>query len=132
MASLVVLVVSLVEANGKPLVDADRLHRCGLELADLELRIDTRLTPREALNIATEYRAILERCPVNHEPIDDLYFRLSHSHEFPRIEKLGRWSKFRIQYRYSASNLVWACVIAMLIVGITLGLSTLTANAVRI
>lgn len=94
VASVLVLVFSLIEGEQNYRLKADRLHRCAMDLLNLELRLDVALeaADRGAGAIAgwsTEYTNIITKCPENHLPADDSYFRATRGADF----SAGWWSR---------------------------------------
>lgn len=80
IVSIAILVYGLIEGGKNYGLKAEKLHACGLELDTLykKLRVfidkdDT----EEIYSIAIEYPELLSKFNLNHEPIDDRYFRIS-------------------------------------------------------
>jgi hypothetical protein len=104
VASLLLLVIGLVEGGQNYLVKADRLHRCAKELLQLEVQLDTFLasqapTSTQLNDLGQEFTVIIERCPENHLPMDYEYFRCSRRKEFDISwyaslpTRLGYWAR---------------------------------------
>jgi hypothetical protein len=98
--SILILVVSVLESGRDYSLKADRLHRCGQALVDLENDLDLltsageyEVVPVEELRrLKDRYRAIIEACPENHAPLDDAQFRSGH----PKVFKDEHHSQFRL------------------------------------
>jgi hypothetical protein len=87
VASVLLLVLAVVEGEQNYRLKADRLHRCATELLALEVRLDNLggepPPARHALDaLAEEFTQIVQRCPENHLPMDYYYFRATRPEDF--------------------------------------------------
>jgi hypothetical protein len=88
--SILILVVSVLESGRDYSLRAERLHRCGQALVDLQNELDLLTSAGEYESVPVEelrrlkdrYSAIIEACPDNHAPLDDAVFRSSHPSDF--------------------------------------------------
>jgi hypothetical protein len=110
---LFVIVISLIEWGAGDSVKADSMHRNGRELNSFQRKLEQRLSEgagghpcagEEVTTLRREYEEIKDRCPYNHEPVDDLLFLAEHrlAPEYadrsgrPGVSWLGgRWIKLR-------------------------------------
>jgi hypothetical protein len=106
---LFVIVISLIEWGAAGSLKADALHRnaeqinqfqrkLGLVLAEMA---DGHAPAGEVIEkLHEEYEAIKATCPFNHEPIDDLLFKVQHrsSHEFVNTQGVADVSWPRCQW----------------------------------
>ena len=88
--SVLILAVSLFQYSSNDAVNAEQLHRCGLELNEIrrELRDKANSIDEASLTaIRTRYDAILQKYSVNHQEMDFRKYMLEHPDEFqlPRI-----------------------------------------------
>jgi hypothetical protein len=102
VASILVLVVSLIEASQHYAMRADRLHRCGMELGKLELDLLEGMNAlsdaavREVMSRGSRrYDEILQMCSENHEVIDHEAVKLQHTD----LYDLSWWKKISIAIR---------------------------------
>lgn len=89
VASILVLVLSLIEAGRGYELRADHLHRCAVALGRLELMCREAIASSSSATndeitarLAQRYTAILEECPDNHDEIDFATFRSQHVAEY--------------------------------------------------
>jgi len=89
VASVLVLVLSLIESGRSYQLRAEHLHRCAVALGKLELSCrEVAVIPpsgskdERVSRLARRYAAILEACPDNHEEIDFATFRSQQSNTY--------------------------------------------------
>lgn len=113
--SLFVLVISLLEGAASYEVRAERLsrnavqieaERSGLESVIAEFKDGNRKATKKFDLYREKYDHLINECPENHRPMDDLLFRIQHrkSPEF-KTETIGRMkitSGYVVYYGYSA------------------------------
>lgn len=100
VASVLVLVLSLIEAGRSYQLRAEHLHRCAVDLGKLESKV----VELQSLPLATgradqiarlsrRYAATLEACPDNHEKLDYDTFRAEHrkDYEISWATRIGMW-----------------------------------------
>lgn len=130
---LFVIVISLIEGGAGNSVKADSLHRSGKELNAFWRQLDQRLSEaagghpcaaEEVTALREEYEEIKDRCPYNHEPVDDLLFLAEHrlGPEFadrsgnPTIPWFGeRWIRLR-----SLLNAIWYFSLFWIVISVLL------------
>jgi hypothetical protein len=85
--SLLVLIISLLEAAGRHAVNSDRLHSNAVSLSQVQRELGVLISRhptasdaawQQAINLQAAYEARIRECPVNHQPIDDLHFIVQH------------------------------------------------------
>jgi len=88
--SMLILVLSILEAGQDYQIKAEHLHTCSLQLHELHDRICLALRENNSkkLRVTTletanhDYNLILKSFSENHEPTDFEYFQSQHSHDF--------------------------------------------------
>ena len=82
LASVFILILSLLEARKSYEVKADRLHNNAIALNALYSQWELAKNQSEKEKVINDYHSLIKSCPENHEPCDDLLFRSQHPHEF--------------------------------------------------
>ena len=83
LASVFVLILSLLEASKGYELKAERLHNSAMQLNGLYGEFLTNANNPEGIaSLIKRYHAQLEACPENHEPCDDALFRAEHYKDF--------------------------------------------------
>jgi hypothetical protein len=130
------LAISLIEWGAAAGAKADTLHRNAEELNKFQNKVALKLAQLKSNTIVewaeveglfNEYELIKERCPYNHEPIDDLAFQVEHrlSPEFSKrptenpihqqstalstnlTPKIGQFDAFCIKIKYWLSSILY-------------------------
>ena len=81
--SILILILSLLEASRNYQIKSERLHNCAIEITnlygDLKILKDSEKVDHGVLSdINKKYKYILEKYPENHDPIDYELFKASH------------------------------------------------------
>tara|TARA_Y100000310_G_scaffold269171_1_gene282170 strand:+ start:5059 stop:5427 length:369 start_codon:yes stop_codon:yes gene_type:complete len=89
--------------NGKEHgLKSERHHSCGIELdgcySKLQFIEDNEKS--KVIEIADEYNQITAKYLLNHETIDDLYFKLQNPDDFPNIATISKFGKIKIELTY--------------------------------
>lgn len=108
VASVLVLILSLIEGQEDYRVKAERLHQCAKDLLPLEIRLDNLKAQGTAAlevlsSIANDYVAVIDRCPENHLPTDYDLFRCSNRQDFG----IKKWRSTWYPFVYWARVLWW-------------------------
>lgn len=130
--SVFVLVISLIEGNGRSQLQATRLHENGVKLAELrgtlELLIakslETGVPAWDGLErLRKEYDGELRECPFNHEPIDAQRFKIDHRKskefiDFDNRPEIGWLHAMGIETSYLTSAAWLAAISWVVVVGL--------------
>jgi len=125
--SVFVLTISLIEGNSRSQLQATRLHESGVRLTELRGSLEI-LTAQSGDHpqwdsfekLRNEYDREIRECPFNHDPIDDLRFKIDHrsSDEFAAADKRPQITWLRavvIEARYVMSA-AWLSVVSWVVV----------------
>ena len=133
-----ILAISLIEWGSGASVKSEALYRNAEELNSFQGKLELRLAklespsstnPETTDGILSEYTSIKDRCPYNHEPIDDLRFQVQHysAPEFTDQEKsaLGLIKRNWVKFVWFISGIwhfliLWLAVACAVRVGLTL------------
>ncbi|CAM2823641.1 SLATT domain-containing protein [Pseudoalteromonas distincta] len=100
--SIIILAYGLYENGKEHGLKSERHHSCGIELdgcySKLQFIEDNETS--KVIDIADEYNQITAKYLLNHETIDDLYFKLQNPDDFPNIAKISASEKFKIRLTY--------------------------------
>lgn len=98
LASIFVIILSLLEASRGYEVKADRLHRSAMKLNEIysELLIGQQKKDANPSEIISRYHAEIQTCPENHDAGDDALFRAQQQKHF----KMGRIEVLLIKTGY--------------------------------
>lgn len=100
--SLIILVYGLIEGGKQYGLQAERFHACGLDLSRIyDKLLASNGDEKVVLSIALEYSDVLQRYSLNHEVIDDLYFRLQNKQEFKELEDRNCISRMLIWFSFN-------------------------------
>jgi uncharacterized membrane protein (DUF485 family) len=102
IASVLVLVLSLIESGRSYQLRADHLHQCAVALGRLELKcVEVAALPISDIRsvstsrLARRYSTIIRVCPDNHDEIDFATFRLQHPEQYPLALHTRMYIRFR-------------------------------------
>ncbi|MCP4989549.1 MAG: SLATT domain-containing protein [Colwellia sp.] len=113
--SIIILAYSLFEGGKEHGLKSERHHLCGIELdrcySKLQFIDDSDTTGIIAL--AEEYNEVTEKYLLNHNTIDDDFFKLTCADDFPAMAGKSLFSKFKIYFFYSYYNAAKAFVLAV-------------------
>lgn len=104
--ALFILILTLLEAANSYEVRAERLHDCAVELSKLKNELEILLNAghltagTSLLEYQQRYDSILGRYSVNHEPVDDKFYRLGYPKDYPEIVKLNWLERLLIRSEY--------------------------------
>jgi hypothetical protein len=113
VGAVTILVVSSMEHGRGYQLEADRQHRCARKLTELydQANLDSR--PRDVPALVTEYHAVLDSYPDNHEPIDYEMFAVRHPEDFTT----GWWKRQRVRAAwYVFAHRAWVIAAAVMVV----------------
>ena len=108
--SLFILTLSLLEASRNYQGRATSLHNCANEISELYDELELALASGNALTaarlreISARYHEIIRRFQDNHEPVDNLLFRVEHPADFGIVRfesvriRLLAWISLKIPY----------------------------------
>lgn len=82
LASVFILILSLLEARKSYELKAERLHNNAMELNALYDSFKISSNEDDKKKKVEDYHKLITACPENHEPCDEALFRASHGHEF--------------------------------------------------
>lgn len=128
VASVLVIVLSLIETAQSYPLRASRLHDCAVRLGALELTVTALASPVTASSIKDDlptlqerYFAILAACPDNHTDLDFDAFRLQHHSDYKIkvAERITIW--LRIQANTVGPYLAAMLVPPLLLFGLASG-----------
>ncbi|MDO8953684.1 MAG: SLATT domain-containing protein [Gammaproteobacteria bacterium] len=107
LASVFVIILSLLEAGKGYEVKAERLHSNAMDLNALYSRWKINLNQshaKEMNEIIIEYHEIIKSCPENHEPSDMVLFKSEHPEVFHfskcKAYKIRFWNLIKIYMLY--------------------------------
>ncbi len=100
--SIIILAYGLYENGKEHGLKSERHHSCGIELdgcySKLQFIEDNEKS--KVIEIADEYNQITAKYLLNHETIDDLYFKLQNPDDFPNIATISKFGKIKIELTY--------------------------------
>ncbi|MFD2167221.1 SLATT domain-containing protein [Thalassotalea euphylliae] len=98
--SLIILAYSLIEGGKEYGLKSERHHLCGIELDNCYSQLQFKNEQSDIEALASRYNAITKKYLLNHDTIDDEYFRLQHQDDFACMKNSSWLNKAAVNFKY--------------------------------
>lgn len=98
IVSIFILALSLLEFAKDYSVKAERFHSNAIEISHFNKCLRAQNNVDELSSLLDEYHNLKQKCPENHEPIDDDLFCLKHPRDFTHAYACGFRAKTLIKH----------------------------------
>ncbi len=120
--SIIILAYSLFEGGKEHGLKSERHHLYGIELDRCYSKLQhiDESNTKELINLAEDYNDVTEKYLLNHDTVDDEFFKLQYPDDFPNMHSSGFFNKLRINFFYSYYDKVKAALFAVVPLLITI------------